>query len=87
MKTTKTTLKKLLLDRDGAFSQNPSVDVAVVTAHEQLELELKKLGVEIKPIFNLEPPLGRDRTRIHNHSRLTMHDEHRSPPSVRSASR
>lgn len=69
----KTNQEKLLLDRDRAFSQNPSVDVAVVTAYERLELELRKLGVEIKPTFNLEPPLGRDRTRIHNHSRLATH--------------
>ncbi|MCY4188071.1 MAG: hypothetical protein OXD30_06265 [Bryobacterales bacterium] len=72
----KTRQKKLLFDRDQAFSQNPGVNVAVVAAHERLEVELKKLGVEIKPVFNLEPPLGRDRNRIHNHTRLTTHDEH-----------
>ena len=69
-----TTQQKPLIRRDEAFSQNPRIDVAVVRAHEKLESELKKLGVEIKPVFNLEPPLGRDRTRIHNQSRLTTHD-------------
>ena len=28
-----------------------------VAAHEELEGDLKKLGVEIKPSYNLEPPL------------------------------
>ena len=35
----------------------------------ELERDLKKLGVEIKPSYNIEPPFGRRPTRIHNHSR------------------
>ncbi len=42
--------------------ENKNIDKAVVSAHEQLERELSKLGVEIKPTFNIEPPLGRNRT-------------------------
>ena len=69
-------------DRDKALSQNKSVDVNVVTAHEELELELKQLGVEIKPSFLLEPPLGWDRTRILNQNRLTSHRERRNAMSA-----
>ncbi len=47
-----------LLDR------NKKIDPDIVAAHEKLEQELRKLGVVIKPSLNLEPPLGRDRTRL-----------------------
>ncbi len=52
--------KKEMLDR------NAKINVDTVAAHEKLERDLRKLGVEIKPSFNLEPPLGRNRTGIHN---------------------
>ena len=58
-----------LADREAVLRQNPKIDVAVVAAHERLERDLKKLGVEIKPSYDLEPPLGWRPTRIHNHSR------------------
>ena len=57
-----------LADREAVLRQNPKIDVAVVAAHERLERDLKKLGVEIKPSYDLEPPLGWRPTRIHNHS-------------------
>jgi len=38
--------------------QNPKVNMSVVAAHERLERELQKLGVEIKPSYNIEPALG-----------------------------
>lgn len=60
-----------LLDRDDVFRRNPKIDTAVVAAHERLERELKRLGVEIKPSYGIEPPFGQRPTRIHNHSRLT----------------
>lgn len=56
-------------DREEVLRRNPKIDVSVVAAHEQLERDLKKLGVEIKPSYNIEPPFGRRPTRIHNHSR------------------
>ena len=35
------------------------VNEATVAAHERLEQELKKLGVDTTPRFGIEPPLGR----------------------------
>ena len=58
-----------LPDRDEVLRRNPKIDVSIVAAHERLERDLKKLGVEIKPSYNIEPPFGRRPTRIRNHSR------------------
>ena len=58
-----------LPDREDVLRRNPKIDVSVVAAHERLERDLKKLGVEIKPSYNIEPPFGRCPTRLHNHSR------------------
>lgn len=58
-----------LPDREEVLRRNPKIGVGVVEAHERLERELKKLGVEIKPSYNIEPPFGRRPTRLHNHSR------------------
>ena len=52
--------------REELLKRNKSINTDTVAAHEKLERELQKLGVEIKPIFNLEPPLGRSRTGSHN---------------------
>ena len=46
--------------------RNPRINRGTVAAHEELERKLKKLGVEIKPSYNLEHPLGRNPTRFHN---------------------
>ena len=48
------------------LKRNTRINIGTVTAHEALERKLKKLGVEIKPSYNLEPPLGRNPTRFHN---------------------
>ena len=50
------------LDKKTILNQNSNIDAEIVSAHENLERKLRKLGVEIKPTFNIEPPLGRDRT-------------------------
>ena len=42
------------------LERNPGVNVKTVAAHEELVEDLKKLGVEIKSSYNLEPPLGRN---------------------------
>ena len=55
-----------LSDRNEVLDRNSRINVDTVTAHEKLERELRKLGVTIKPSFNLEPPLGRNRTGLHN---------------------
>ena len=60
-----------LPDRDDVLRRNPKIDAAVVAAHERLERELKKLGVEIKPRYGIEPPFGKRPTTVHNHSRST----------------
>ena len=52
--------------RETVLKRNKNINTETVAAHEKLERELLKLGVEIKPSFNLEPPLGRSRTGIHN---------------------
>ena len=52
--------------REKVLKRNKNINTETVAAHEKLERELQKLGVEIKPSFNLEPPLGRSRTGIHN---------------------
>lgn len=52
--------------RKEVLKRNKKINTDTVTAHEKLEKELEKLGIEIKPSFNLEPPLGRTRTGIHN---------------------
>ncbi len=57
------------LDKEAVLRQNTKIDRRVVAAHERLEQKLLKLGVEIKPSFGLEPPLGRNRTRAHNLNR------------------
>ena len=65
-----------LPDRDDVLRRNPKIDVAVVAAHERLERELKKIGVEIKPRYGIEPPFGQRPTNIHNHSRSTTARPH-----------
>ena len=54
------------LDKD-ALKRQPMVDRRVVDAYEQLERELLKLGVVVKPSsYSLEPPLGTNETRARN---------------------
>ena len=55
-----------LLDKQTILNQNSNIDAEIVSAHENLERKLRKLGVEIKPTFNIEPPLGRVRTGSNN---------------------
>ena len=53
------------LDKD-VLQRQPMVDRRVVDAYEQLERELLKLGVIVKPSYSLEPPLGTNETRARN---------------------
>ena len=62
----------LLPQREEAFHRNPKIDVSVVAAHERLERNLKKIGVEIKPSYDIEPPFGRRPARAGNHSRAMI---------------
>ncbi len=58
-----------LLDREEVLARNEMINVDTVAAHEKLGQDLRKLGVEIKPSLNLEQPLGRNRTALHNWSK------------------
>ena len=44
--------------KNGILMNNPGVDKEIVLSFEKLESQLKKLGVDIKPKFSLEHPLG-----------------------------
>ena len=44
--------------RKQVFRKNPGIDPQLVEKHERLEKELAKLGVQIKPEYDLAPPLG-----------------------------
>lgn len=55
----------LLSSREEVFRRNPRVNVETVAAHDRLERELRALGVEIKPSYNIGLPLGRTRGRFH----------------------
>lgn len=46
--------------------RNTGIDFEIVAAYERLAEKLKKLGVEIKPSYNLEPPLGTNPDRFGN---------------------
>ena len=47
------------------LERNQKINRKTVFAHNRLERQLKKLGVEVKPNFSIEPPLGRGRTRFY----------------------
>lgn len=64
-----TETKSLHLDKEAVLRQNKKIDRRVVAAHERLEEKLLKLGVEIKPRYSLEPPLGNGRPRAYNLNR------------------
>ena len=54
------------LDKEALLRRSTKINWRVVAAHERLEQKLLKLGVEIKPRYSLEPPLGTNRTRVRN---------------------
>ena len=45
---------------------NPKIDPVLVEQYEKLDSELRRLGIDTKPKFNIEPPLGGDRLRLFN---------------------
>ena len=55
-----------ILEYSKIFDKNRGINRNTVAAHERLEAELKKIGVEIKPRFGLEPPLGSSRNGCFN---------------------
>ena len=55
-----------LMDKAKVLTQNRGINKSTVAAHEKLERELKELGVEIKPKYSLEPPLGPTKIQLRN---------------------
>ena len=55
--------------QEAVLRRNPRIDAALVAAHERLEQQLRRLGVDTEPHYNIDQPLGRHPNRIHNHSR------------------
>ena len=49
------------LDKQDVLEHNAGVDRAVVASYKQLERKLKQLGVEVRPRYTLDPPLGSGR--------------------------
>ncbi len=46
------------------LKRNKKIDLRLVNAQASLERKLKRLGVEVKPEFRLEPPLGGGKMRF-----------------------
>lgn len=70
------------LDKQHVLERNANIDRAVVAAYKRLERELKKLGVDVRPRYTLEPPLGGGRPRDHRLIGRQPHDP-RSRNAVR----
>lgn len=51
------------LDKQAVLDRNTKVDRTVVASYKRLERELKRLGVEVRPRYTLEPPLGSGKPR------------------------
>lgn len=51
---------------DEVIGRNPKVDVVTVDGFRRLEGELAKLGVVVKPVYRIDPPLGSSRFMTHN---------------------
>lgn len=54
------------LDEKQLLERNKSVDKKIVDRHQNLEQELRRLGVETKPRFTIAPPLGGSRLMLFN---------------------
>ena len=52
--------------QDEILKKNPRIDLKLVRHQEELERELEKFGVDIKPKFRIEPPLGGTKLRLFN---------------------
>ena len=63
------TKERLAATKRDNLKGNPKVDAATVAAYERLERKLKKLGVEVKTGYRLEPPLGAIGPRLQSRNR------------------
>ena len=48
-------------DKKEIIRNNPMVDENIITQYEKLDAELRRLGVDIRPKFNITPALGGER--------------------------
>ena len=55
--------KQLCELREQVFRKSLGINPRLVEGHKRLEKKLAKTGVETKPEYDLEPPLGRERLR------------------------
>ena len=44
--------------RSQLHAKNPHIDRDTVNAYARLEQQLNKLGIEVKPEYRIDPPLG-----------------------------
>ena len=51
------------------LARNDRIDREVVMAYRKLEGELKRIGIQSKPRYNLGPPLGRNPTAWDNRAK------------------
>ena len=56
---------ELTLDKRDVLERNAKVDRTVVASYKRLERDLRRLGIEVRPRYTLEPPLGSGRPRDH----------------------
>ena len=54
------------MEKAEILRRNPMVNSDLVERYEKLELELRRLGVDTKPKYNIDPPLGGDRLHLFN---------------------
>ncbi len=66
-----------LPNREETLSRNAKIDTSVVAAHERLEKDLNRLGVEIKPSYNLASPWRLNRTPLHGRTRVASANSNR----------
>lgn len=58
--------KPIRMEKAEVVKNNPMVDPDLVAQYEKLDAELRQLGVDTRPKFNITPPLGGDRLRLFN---------------------
>ena len=52
--------------KENVLKNNRGIDQKLVSKHEALEKELKKLGVDTAPKFRLSPPLSSKNMLLYN---------------------
>ncbi len=58
--------RMIKFDKNKIKENNPKIDKSLIEKYESLENKLKNLGVDTKPKFSIEPPLGGNRLHLYN---------------------